>query len=439
MKAKKMMLSAAAVNTQPAACWKQLLAGMAVCSILATACSKSNDAPTTPVTKLDSTTVSGTVSGTWKKGSTVIVKGHLEVPAGQSLTIEEGVQVLMSDSTVKPEFIIKGNFYSLGTASNPVKITVPDSWKTTANQWGALWGGITAASSSAELVLQYTDLSYGGAVTTEASPSVKGGLYKAAAGEHVPALYYSNVNGKLVVQHSWIHNFNEDAFYIEGGSVIISNNSFYTTGISGGEAINLKSGVQADVAFNLIYSPNTNGLKLSNAGDRTPQLYIIGYNNTIVNAGWRRPTTKGGSVWVEKSAHVDLYNNLLANDRYGIKRDAANPEDNRSKFYTTFYYGYSQTGVNQFQPSAEIISGVNDIVSAKAGDNDPLFVNYPLSTDPSNAVLNSSWDFHLQTGSPAVNKGKTDFTRLFASGITVNGALYTSPVPATYIGALGTK
>ncbi len=419
---------------------KQLLAGAAVCALLATACSKSDSGggTTPPTPTQDSTTVSGSVSGTWKKNSVVVVTGHLEIPAGQSLTIEEGVQVLMSDSTVKPEFIVKGNLYSLGTAANPVKITVPDAWKTAANQWGALWGGLTASTSCAELVLSYTDLSYGGAVTTEASPSVKGGLYKATAGEHVPALYFPNVDGKLVVANSAVHNFNEDAFYIEGGSVLINNNSFYTTGISGGEAINLKSGVQADVSFNLIYSPNTNGMKLSNAGDRTPQLHVVAYNNTIVNAGWRRPTTKGGSIWVEKAAYVEMYNNLLVNDRYGVKRDAGNPEDNRSKFANTFYYGYTQTGVDQFQPTAEIIAGTNDVISAKAGENDPKFVNYPLSTDGTNATLDPTWDFHLQGSSPAL-KGKTDFTRLFSAGITVNGTQYKSPDPANFAGALGTK
>jgi hypothetical protein len=83
-------------------------------------------------------------------------------------------------------------------------------------------------------------------------------------------------------------------------SVDLKGQWFYTTGVAGGDAINIKSGVLADVAFNVIYSPNTNALKLSNSGDRTPQAYIVGYNNTIINAGWRRPTTKGGSIWLEK-------------------------------------------------------------------------------------------------------------------------------------------
>lgn len=418
-----------------------ILAALSVAVL--TGCSKTNDTgstvtPTTvPVVK---EAVSGDVSGVWEKGSTYKITGHLQVPASQSLVIQEGVTVVFSDSTVKPEFIVKGNLYIMGSSANPVKLTVPDAWKTTANQWGNLWGGIIAAPTCAELLIDNAILEYGGAVTTESSPSVKAGLYKAAAGNHVPAVNYSNVNGKLVIVNSRLNNQNEDGFYIEGGKVIIANNKIYTQGVSGGDAINIKSGVQADVAFNLVYSPNTNALKLSNNGDRSPQAYVIGYNNTIVNAGWRRPTIKGGSIWVEIGVRADLYNNLLANDRFGIKRDPKNPEDARSKVSNNLYYGYTADGVANFQPSTEILTGTNDVISKTTGDNDPKFVNYPLNTESKNAIFNTAWDFRLQSGSPAIGKGTTSFTRLYADGLTfANGTVYKSPAPSTTIGAFGTN
>jgi hypothetical protein len=210
-------------------------------------------------------------------------------------------------------------------------MTVPEGARIIKNKFGKLWGGILASKTSTEVLLNYVIMEYGGAVTTEASTSVKQGLYKAASGEFVPALWFSNVAGKLVVQHSIIRNWRDDCTYLEGGNIIFSDNSFYTTGESGGEAINIKSGCVADIAFNMVYSTNTNALKLSNAGDRTPQAYVVAYNNTIVNTGWRRPSVKGGSIWVEQSVRADLYNNLIANSRFGIKRDAKKPEDSRSK------------------------------------------------------------------------------------------------------------
>nr|WP_199082930.1 right-handed parallel beta-helix repeat-containing protein [Pedobacter sp. ASV19] len=380
----------------------------------------------------------GEVSGVWAKGSTQIIKGDIIVPAGKTLTIEEGVTVVM-DTLAKPEIIIKGNLYALGTAENPVRFTIPEALRTDARKFGKLWGGILAAPSCAELVLDHAIIEYGGATTSDASTSVKQGLYKAKAGENTPALWFSNVNGKLIVQNSTFRFFQDDCTYIEGGKIIFAHNTFYTTGLVGGEGINIKSGCLADVAYNLVYSTNTNALKLSNAGDRNPQAYIVAYNNTFVNTGWRRPTAKGGSIWLEASVHVDIYNTMFVNTRFGIKRDTKGPEDKKSLFSNNYYYGYDQATVNQFQPSADIIAGTNDVIGKNAGDNDPELVNYPLNTNVNNSTFNLNWDFHLQASSPALGKGKTNFTRHHAAGLLVNGITYTSPEPATYIGAFGTK
>lgn len=401
-----------------------------------TACEKANK-------YVDTSSLSGTatgeVSGVWAKGSTHVIEGDIIIPEGKSLTIEEGVTVLM-DTVAKPEIIVKGNLYALGTEENPVRFTVNSFYKNDAYLFGKLWGGILAAPTCQELVLDNTILEYGGATTSDASTSVKQGLYKAVAGENLPALWFSNVNGRLVVQNCTIRNFQEDCTYIEGGKIIFANNIFYTTGVTGGEAMNFKSGCLADVAYNLVYSTNTNALKLSNSGDRTPQAYIIAYNNTFINTGWRRPTAKGGSVWLESTVRADLYNNLFANARFGVKRDTKKPEDSRSQYSNNWYYGYDQATVNQFQPNSEIVGGTNDVIGTVAGENDPKFVNYPLNTDVNNAVFNTGWDFHLQGNSPALNKGITNFTRHHKTGISMaNGITYTSPDPAVYIGAYGTK
>ena len=412
-----------------------------VSGVIFAGCSSSNNDTSTPTpvpVPVVKEAVSGSVSGVWEKNSTYKITGHLQIDEGKSLTIQEGTTVVFSDSTIKPEFIIKGNLYVYGSKANPVKFTVPDAWKTPANLFGNLWGGLICAPTCAELVIDGAILEYGGAVTTETSPSVKAGLYKAVAGQHVPSINYSNVNGKCVIQNSRMNNQNEDGWYMEGGKILIANNVIYTQGAAG-DAINIKSGVEADVAFNFVYSPNTNALKLSNTGTRTPQAYIIGYNNTIVNAGWRRPTIKGGSIWLEQSVRAEIYNNLLANDQFGVKRDVKLPEDPRSKVSNNLYYGYTQGGVTGFQPSTEILTGTNDIISTTVGANDPKFVNYPLNTDSKNAAYNTAWDFHLMAGSPAIGKGTTAFTPLYAAGLTVNGIIYKSPAPSTTIGAFGTN
>jgi len=409
-----------------------MLSGLALAG-----CEKANiDVDTTAIDG----SATGEVSGVWAKGSIHLIKGDVIIPEGKSLTIEEGVTVLM-DTIAKPEFIVKGNLYSLGTAENPVRFTVLDAYKTSAKKFGKLWGGVLCGPTAVEVVLDHTILEYGGNTTSDASSSVKMGLYKAVAGENLPALWFANANGKLIVQNSIIRNFQEDCTYIEGGKIIFANNMFYTTGVTGGEAMNFKSGCLADVAFNLVYSANTNALKLSNAGDKTPQAYIIAYNNTFVNTGWRRPTAKGGSVWIEATVRTELYNNLFANTRFGVKRDPKKVEDSRSKYTNNWYYGFDQTTVNQFQPgSNDVVAGVNDVIGKVANDNDPKFVNYPTNTAVLNADFNTGWDFHLQGNSAALTKGTTTFTRHHKAGITTaNGITYTSPEPAAYVGAYGTK
>jgi hypothetical protein len=413
----------------------KLFTVLSLTALAFTACQKANiDVDTTP----ENGTATGDVSGVWTKGSVHEIKGDIIIPVGKTLTIEEGVTILMN-VTAKPEVVVKGNLYAVGTAENPIKFTVSDAYRTEANKFGKLWGGILAAPTCAELVLDHVILEYGGATTSDASTSVKQGLYKAVAGENLPALWFSNVNGKLIVVNSIIRNFQEDCTYIEGGKSIFANNLFYTTGVSGGEAMNFKSGCIADVAYNLVYSTNTNALKLSNSGDRVPQAYIIAYNNTMVNTGWRRPTAKGGSVWVEATVRAELYNNLFANTRFGVKRDTKKPEDNRSKYSNNWYYGYDQITVNQFQPNSEVVGGVNDVIGTTAGVNDPKFVNYPLSTSMLSPDFTTAWDFHLQGNSPALTKGITTFTRNHSGGIVVNGVTYISPAPSAFVGAFGVK
>lgn len=414
---------------------KQILIGLMLLAIGHTGCKKAN-IDVDPDTGNGSAI--GEVSGIWKRGSVQLIKGDIIIPEGQSLTIEEGVTVVM-DTVAKPEIIVKGNLYAEGTAAFPIKFTVEEGARTEKNKFGRLWGGILAAPSCAELLLDHTIIEYAGATTSDASTSVKQHLYKGKSGENLPAIWFANVNGKLVVTNSVFRNLQEDCTYIEGGKIIFANNQFYTTGLTGGEAINFKSGCLADVAYNLVYSTNTNALKLSNSGDRNPQAYIVAYNNTLVNTGWRRPTAKGGSIWVEATVRVSIFNNIFANTRFGIKRDTKNPEDSRSLFGNNLYYGDAQLTADQFQPSKEIIAGTNDIIGKNAKENDPKFSNYPVATDVNNSAFNTSWDFHLQNGSAALGKGKTDFTRHHAAGLVLNGVTYKSPEPSNYIGAFGLK
>lgn len=421
------------------------------------------------VSSNDPITVSGSVEGVWKKYSVVNVAGQLRVPEGKTLTIEEGVEVVVSTAgqdanKTKIELIVAGSLYCYGTESSPILFSVPVAERTAANTFGRLWGGIIGGTKCSEIVLDHTIVEYTGAVTTLSSPSVVEGLFKAGGGEGMVALNTNNPQGKYVVVNSTFRNTGEDAIYIQGGSCIFAFNKFISIGEAGGEAINIKAGSKVDAAFNFMYSTNTNALKLSNAGASATrsQAQIIAYNNTIVNSGWRRDPNKpkGGSVWAEAGCLAMVYNNLIVNSMFGVKAPkfgdgSSDGPDANSKFDYTFYASGTQkssvpqhvsngtiTAFDGFKSGVkDVVYGANDKKGSAPGENDPMFESFSFNQNPLlSYAFDATWDFHLKANSPALTGAKTDFAPYFAaSGITINGITYKSPAPAAYFGALGKK
>ena len=387
----------------------------------------------------------------WKNDTTIT--DHVIIPEGSSLYIEPGVTVTMNDTTVRPEIIVLGNLYCYGTEAEPITFTVAPEYRTEAKRFNRYWGGIICGYKSEEVLLDHVTIEYCGAQTTEESESFKNGLFKDETGEGVPAFHFCNTEGKFVIQNCTFRNNAEDHIYITGGKSIVMNNKFIANGFDGGEAINYKSGCLADIANNLVYDANSNGFKLSNNGALEPQAHIFVYNNTIVNSGWRRPKIKGGSFWIELNVYAELYNNLVYDCRWGVKRDVTNKEDDRSVITPNYFFASTATGVTQYGANATTgqLVGANDKVSATAGDKNPLFSNFTIQTNVDiNAgstksgnipqTYNSAWDFRLSAGSPALTGGTTNFTRHFGTtGITIEGITYKSPAPASYFGAYGAK
>ena len=418
----------------------------------------------------DPVNVKGDIQGVWEKYSVINVTGHVSIPEGKTLTIEEGVEVIVSsagqdENNTKIEIIVNGDLYCYGTDEYPVTFTVPENERTAQNTFTRLWGGVIGSATCGAIVFDNVVIEYTGAVTTRTSPSVVSGLFKPAGGEGMVAFNTNNPSGKYVIINSTFRNTGEDAIYVQGGSCIFANNLFYAVGEAGGEAINVKAGCKVDAAFNVMYSANTNALKLSNSGaDGVArfQAQINGYNNTVINTGWRRDPNKpkGGSVWGEEGCLINIYNNLFVNCMFAAKapdfgvEGAEGPDLNSKVDYNFYTSGTAQSNIPQHIANGTVTAfdgfktGVKDVVYGEhdkrgnsAGDLDPKFINFPFLT---NSILSysfdKSWNFHLQAGSPALTGAKTDFTPYFAAtGITVNGKTYKSPLPAAHFGAFGTE
>jgi hypothetical protein len=422
------------------------------------------------VTLNDPVTKTGAVEGVWTKYSVINVTGHINVPAGKTLTVEEGVEIIIStdgqdENSTKIEFIVHGNLYCYGTEEAPVTFTVPADKRKSENFFARLWGGVIGSETCSEIVFDHVLIEYTGAVTTRTSPSVTAGLFKPAGGEGMVAFNTNNPSGKYVIVNSTFRYTGEDAIYVQGGSCIFADNLFYAVGEAGGEAVNVKAGCKVDASHNLMYSPNTNGFKLSNSGadgGARFQAQINAYNNTIVNSGWRRDPNKpkGGSVWAESGCLVNVYNNLIVNCMFAAKApnfgvDATDGPDLNSRIdYNYYASGNALSAVPQHVANgtvtafdgfktgvSDVVYGTHDLRGNATGDKNPQFVNFPFTNNPVlSYTYDESWDFHLQSGSPALNGAKTDFTPYFANnGVTINSKVYKSHAPSPYFGAFGTK
>ena len=447
-----------------------------ICSALAIACGllfvscekpeedKDNNNETTTETTTETEII---VSGVWKSGEIIQLDRHLVIPEGESLTIEEGVTVIVSDNGVgvnhvPVEISVKGNLYCLGTKSNPITFTVAPELRTDANTFKGLWGGIVAYESCDEMALENVIIEYTGAQVIEGSPAAVEGVFT-AGDDMYPQITTNNINGRYAITNCIIRNGASDGIYMMGGNAIVSNNTFVANGYTGAEAVNMKAGVKADIAGNIMFSPNTNGLKLSSSGqsETRGQLMATAYNNTILNAGWRRDGEKGGCIYVEKNALVTIVNNLMVNCKFRAmtpKHKDPNKSDggydDKSVIDYNFYASGTQTtpivgdatvgnpaeGYAQDNKNYNPAVDVNSKISTPDNYLDPAFVSFNINNVSLTAyALDPAWDLHLTAGSPALEGAQGSVNPYFAEGLSIGNKQYVSPTVQPYFGALGVK
>lgn len=427
------------------------------------------DEPKGPSSKTEITDTEMKVSGTWKSGTEIRLDRHLVIPEGESLTIEPGVKVLASTSGVgvnhaPVEIIVKGNLYVLGSEQEPVLFSVEESDRTISNTFAGLWGGIVATESCGEMVIDHAVIEYTGGQVIEGSPSATAGIYT-AGDDAYPQITTTNINGKYVITNSTIRNGWSDGIYMMGGSAIIAGNIFCANGFSGAEAVNIKAGVKADIAGNVMFSPNTNGLKLSSSGqsETRGQAVANAYNNTIVNSGWRRDGEKGGCVYVEKNCLANVVNNLMVNCKFrAMTPNYKNPNaadagfDDKSVIDWNMYVSgtqksaivypeesnvaYAYEGYNYGHKNYNPAIDTHSVIVTPENLVDPGFANFDINAvGLTDYVYDSSWDFHLTAGSPALSGASATLVPCFADGLVIDGKTYQSPALKPQFGALGTK
>ncbi len=403
----------------------------------------------------------------WSHDTTLVTS--FKVPEGTSLYIEPGVHVTVSHDSQEEdkhpiEIVALGNLYAMGTADKPVVIT-SDTGKPND------WGGIICGYNCSEVVLSHVELADCGATPTESSMSFQNKLFKTTIDGGVPAFHFCNTNGRFAMIGCYLHDNYNDQTYFTGGKGVITGCTFADSGNSndGGEAINVKSGCTLDVAFNLIYNACTNAFKLSDGGvEKNFASKLVIYNNTIVDCGWRRTKNKkGGNVWLEKGIAPVFINNLMVDNRYGIRQPQKDGGDidNSILAPNCLFASTDDVVKQQAKDYSMIVWDDNNKVSTSPEDLSKLFVNFAQS-DKMNIncesddvakgaplAWNSGWDFHLKAGAVALNGATSSVARNFVTGLPLFGMkkvkwvdsdndqnyYFTAPMASAFFGAFGTK
>lgn len=391
-----------------------------------------------------------TIKGTLKAGGTYYLFSDYKdavINTGDTLIVQSGVKVYFVGPATGPEaigtqdhapgIVVNGTLLVLGTKEQPVVFTVgdpalrsdpskdpqsPDKDPAFKGYWGGIQGGVT----SGDIIIKWARMEYFGGLAPSTDPDRPN---KARYG-----IYLRNPKANFVLEDSWLYGSFDDMVRVAGCKFEIMRNTFEKVGFQAGECVNVKSGSIGDIAYNLVVGGTGNAFKSANAGGLSPQSNMVTYNNTIVSTGYRQAKVgEGGSIDFENGGRGMSYNNLLVNCAFGLAimggggstpaADTANIQ-----YGYTYNYGDNTSITAQFLPAGYITqqqaSDINGGNATVPGANNPLFVNYELPVNSDFDFISNdfagSYDFHLQSGSPAVGKGYTGFSPL--------GVVETDPV-----------
>lgn len=427
---------------------------------LMTSCTKDVNTISTPPVVVgqpvsDATPLSGSITGTMETGKTYTIGDDVTINEGDTLLLQPGVTVKVARGKT---ILVKGVLISLGTSNQPnyfepdksfTKTDTPGYDASSDSAYVGYWTGINCETTCTLLELKWTHIDYTGAsFGSTVFPSGK------AAGDGSFGIYFQNPDGDFIMEDSWIYGTIDDAIRVAGGRFDIMRNTFEKCGYTGGDCVNVKGGSVGDMAYNLFVGTATNATKASNKSTAGIQTSVNMYNNTYISCGYRRddPTGRGGSLNYEEGSKGKAFNNLIVNCRTGLRVDNSPAADVANMSYGYNYtYGDSIRVMDDVYPVdptqsitvpqntdipeyTELVNDTNysaqhlytkengvypnyvqpyeNIAAKYVKVGDPLFVKSPLPMAKGLALSAisavGSFDFHLQSNSPAIGKGTND-------------------------------
>ncbi|QEC76712.1 right-handed parallel beta-helix repeat-containing protein [Mucilaginibacter ginsenosidivorax] len=351
-----------------------------------------------PSHPINADTIGGFEKGTLLAGKTYTMNHDVYVKIGDTLLAQPGANIIVKNNS---QFKIQGVLQSMGTQASPVTFDSD-------THLGGTWGGFACDSAQA-VTIQWTKIFNTG------GPDKTGSARR--------TLVVSKPI-KVDIEDSWVENGQDDGLGLFGGAQItILRNTIQSGGSNDGEGINVKTGANGVVAYNVVFSQAGTGIKLETAAVvTTAKTSVDVYNNTLVSCGWRRGAAEPGrGVSAGVSAQGRIYNNIIVNCYHGLEifldADVANVKYGNNLFYATADTYVDKTATpnitvklrDGFYPAgAAGKAQTTDIISTSTATADPLFTSFDKSFLLPNGAANNN-DFHLKSGSPAIGKGNPTY------------------------------
>lgn len=346
---------------------------------------------------IDTDTIPAFATGTLLTGKTYYITHDVVVKKGDTLYAQPGSTVIVKNNA---QVNIQGVLQITGSQDQPV------FFNSDSNVPGS-WGGFQCDSAQA-VTIKWTHIENTG------GPDPSGSARRSV---------FVNAPIKVDIEDSWFTNGQDDMLSLWHAQVTILRNTISSSGSTDGEAINLKSGVTGDVAYNVIYSQAGTGVKLETSKRAPfPQTEVNVYNNTLVSNGWRRGAAEPGrgvSIGLNAIGHV--YNNIIVNCYQGLElfldADVTHTTYGNNLFYASVNSYSDKTvtpninidlhanyypgdGVGKPQPT--------DLISTGPDNLNPMFVKFDGKIAVPNGTLLRD-NFNLQSGSPAYGSGNPAF------------------------------
>ena len=395
--------------------------------------------------------VSGIQEGLWNCDTVLVIKDVI-VPEDKSLTISEGTRIVFKDYF---SIIVNGSFKAFGSETDSIYFTARDTtgffnWK----KGKGGWNGLILQNAKDTVILDYCHFSFGKAVSGQQSAVSSRDVTPVASQNFGGALRISNsiVNisnstfyhnltdskgGALYAEHSSIKisncevdsnfGFNEEGVYMHGAGFQFSNcdvmmedmyfhDNYCANCYGGGANFDSCNVYVNNVIFEDNYAVNAAGMGVQRSNDYDVKIYNCLFNNNIsyhyggamamatsspliqnVTMTNNYTIAAGGGALQFYSEARPMFKNCIiwGNDWYGEH----NAISDGSQIFVwgsdcapEFYNSILQGGYKEVHGNSSI--AVYD--TATMIDSDPMFVDI------------QNRDFHLLSGSPAINNGSVD-------------------------------